>query len=87
MKLLFILDPLASLATYKDTSVAIMREAAARGHLLYICQQHDVFLRNETVKINTTKFSFSDKENWYELAATEEVVDDIEEPVLETEEK
>ena len=51
MKLLFILDPLDSLKTYKDTSVAIMREAVARGHALYVCQQHDVFLRNEVEKL------------------------------------
>mgnify|MGYP003433073708 CR=1 FL=1 len=74
MKLLFILDPLDSLKTYKDTSVAIMHEAATRGHSLYVCEQHDVFLRNETVKINAAKFNFSDKEIWYELDQTEEVL-------------
>jgi glutathione synthase len=74
MILLFILDPLASLKTYKDTSVAIMREAAARSHALYVCQQHDVILRNEIVKINAAAFSFCDKENWYELGQTEEVL-------------
>jgi glutathione synthase len=72
MKLLFILDPLDSLKTYKDTSVAIMREAAARGHALYVCTQHDVFLRNEIVKISSAKFHFNDKETWCELARTEE---------------
>ena len=74
MKLLFILDPLASLKTYKDTSVAIMREAVARGHKLYVCQQHDMFLRNEVVKIHAASFSFSDKQNWYVLDQAEEVL-------------
>jgi glutathione synthase len=74
MKLLFILDPLDSLKTYKDTSVAIMREAATRGHSLFICEQHDVFLRNETVKIKAKKFSFSKKESWFELGEPEEVL-------------
>jgi glutathione synthase len=74
MKLLFILDPLDSLKSYKDTSIAIMREAAARGHMLYVCEQHDVFLRNELVKVQATKFSFSDKANWYELSKNEEVL-------------
>ncbi len=72
MKLLFILDPLDSLKTYKDTSVALMREAAERGHSLFVCEQHDVFLRNETVKFNAAKFNFSDKENWYEIGEIEE---------------
>jgi glutathione synthase len=74
MKLLFILDPLNSLKTYKDTSVAIMREAAVRGHALSVCEQHDIFLRNEKVKINAAAFCFSDKNNWFELSKTEEVL-------------
>jgi glutathione synthase len=74
MKLLFILDPLDSLKVYKDTSIAIMREAAARGHSLFVCEQHDVFLRNEIVKINAAKFSFSNKESWHELGEIEEVL-------------
>jgi glutathione synthase len=74
MKLLFILDPLDSLKSYKDTSIAIMREAAARGHSLFVCQQHDVFLRNQIVKVNAAKFNFSDKETWYELGEIEEAL-------------
>jgi glutathione synthase len=74
MKLLFILDPLDGLKTYKDTSIAIMREAAARGHTLYVCEQHDVFLRNALVKIRVKALSFSEGKNWYELAeVTEEM--------------
>ena len=74
MKLLFILDPLSSLKTYKDTSVAIMREAVARGHQLYICQQHAIFLRNEIVKINAIKFSFKKGEIWYVLGKSQELL-------------
>jgi len=73
MKLLFILDPLNSLKTYKDTSIAIMREAAARGHILYVCEQHDVFLRDGIVKVNAKVFEFSDETNWYKLGETKEV--------------
>ena len=74
MKLLFILDPLQSLKSYKDTSLAIMREAAARGHTLYVCEQHDIFLRNEIVKINAAKFNFGEGENWHKLAESTEVL-------------
>jgi len=74
MKLLFILDPLASLKSYKDTSLAIMREAVARGHTLYVCEQHDVFLRNEIVKINATEFSFSEGASWYSIGKNQEVL-------------
>ncbi len=74
MKLLFILDPLDSLKSYKDTSIAIMREAAARGHALYVCEQHEVFLRNEIVKINSAAFNFSNDNSWYQLGKTVETL-------------
>ena len=74
MKLLFILDPLNSLKVYKDSSVAIMREASARGHTLYTCLQHDVFMRNELVKINATEFNFRDGVNWYTLKKSQETL-------------
>ena len=74
MQLLFILDPLDSLKNYKDTSLAIMREAEARGHTLYVCQQHDVFLRNEIVKIHAAAFSFNDAAIWYRLNQPKEVL-------------
>lgn len=63
MKLLFILDPLTSLKSYKDTSIAIMREATSRGHTLFVCKQHDVYLQNEIVHIQVKTFDFSDSEN------------------------
>jgi glutathione synthase len=38
MKLLFVADPLEHFKTHKDTSFAMMREAAARGHALHACE-------------------------------------------------
>ena len=74
MKLLFILDPLESLKTDKDSSVAIMRQAFARGHTLYTCLQHDVCMRNELVKINAAQFNFRDDVNWYTLNKSQETL-------------
>ena len=37
MDLLFVADPLASFKPYKDSTCAMMREAAARGHRLLAC--------------------------------------------------
>lgn len=72
MKLLFILDPLDSLNIHKDTSLAIMREAAKRGHELYVSMQHDLFLRGHTAKIISKKLSFTEQhyalENAYEYS-------------------
>ena len=59
MKILFILDPLEQLKVKKDTSLAIMREAANRGHSLFVSMQHDLFLRGEVARINTQKFAFT----------------------------
>ncbi|WP_395700597.1 glutathione synthase [Aquabacterium sp.] len=42
MKLLFVADPLESFKTYKDTTFAMMREAAARGHQLWACEPADL---------------------------------------------
>ena len=42
MKLLFVADPLESFKTYKDTTFAMMREAAARGHQLLACEPRDL---------------------------------------------
>ncbi|HEX4986952.1 MAG TPA: glutathione synthase [Burkholderiales bacterium] len=49
MKIAFVLDPLDSLKPYKDSSYAMMREAAARGHALYALQQEDLVLRDGRV--------------------------------------
>jgi len=37
MKLLFIADPLAGFKIHKDSTFAMMREAARRGHELFAC--------------------------------------------------
>ena len=60
MRFAFILDPLDSLKAYKDTSLAIMREAARRGHELHVALQHDLFLRHEQVRLLARPFEFSE---------------------------
>jgi len=49
MKIAFVADPLDSFKIYKDSTFAIMREAAARGHALYFMEQEDLALHRETV--------------------------------------
>lgn len=44
MEILFIIDPPGSLKEYKDSSIAMMRAAQARGHAVWICQLHDLHL-------------------------------------------
>jgi glutathione synthase len=42
MKLLFVADPLEGFKTYKDSTFAMMREAASRGHELLACEAQDL---------------------------------------------
>ena len=42
MQLLFVADPLEGFKTAKDSTYAMMREAAARGHALLACQPRDL---------------------------------------------
>ena len=69
MKLAFILDPLDSLKTAKDTSLAIMREAAARGHELFVAEQDDLILRSGTALIQAAEFQFKEGPTWFSLDA------------------
>jgi len=49
MKLLFILDPLPSLKTYKDTSFAMMVEAVRRGHEIHFAPQEGLLWKGGRV--------------------------------------
>ncbi len=69
MRLAFILDPLEHIKTYKDSTFAIMRAAAARGHTLFVMEQQDVVLRNDQVTGLTRKLDMLDDDrHWYDLA-------------------
>lgn len=81
MKLLFILDPLVSLKSYKDTSLAIMHEAAARGHTLYVCEQHDVMLRFDAIKFAVKRFTFI-QDGTYQLEQPSEVLPKLFDAIL-----
>ena len=48
MQLLFVADPIASFKIYKDTTFAMMREAQARGHILWVCEAADLHWRGGT---------------------------------------
>jgi len=49
MKIAFVADPLDSFKIQKDTTFAIMRDAAARGHALFFMEQQDLAWRGGTV--------------------------------------
>jgi glutathione synthase len=73
MRLAFIVDPLDEFKIYKDTSFAMMREAAARGSELYTLQQEDFFWRKHRVAGNAARLHLTgDNVAWYRSDAAVE---------------
>jgi glutathione synthase len=70
MQLLFIADPLESFKTYKDSSFAMMREAAARGHTLMACGPQDLrWQRGEQVTAFVRDITLTgDADDWFRAA-------------------
>ncbi|ARP91088.1 glutathione synthase [Bordetella genomosp. 9] len=54
MHVLFIIDPLPLLKAYKDSSVAMMRSLAARGHRLSVALQGDLYIDEGKVLVSST---------------------------------
>ncbi|MSQ62569.1 MAG: glutathione synthase [Betaproteobacteria bacterium] len=67
MKFLFILDSLDSLKAYKDTSVAIMRAAQARGHQIFSCTQGDLFWKDRVFALAGGLSLTGNDEDWYQV--------------------
>ena len=66
MKLAFIVDPLDDFKIYKDTSFAMMREAAARGSELHTLQQEDIFWRKHRVAGHAARLHLTgEMHEWY----------------------
>jgi glutathione synthase len=66
MKLAFVVDPLDSFKIYKDSTFAMMREAAARGHALYAMEQEDLAWSRGTVHGNARRIHLTgEKPGWY----------------------
>ena len=66
MKIAFVLDPLDSLKTYKDSSYAMMREAARRGHTLHSIMQEDLLWRGGDVVAFARDLTLTgDDHDWY----------------------
>jgi glutathione synthase len=73
MDFAFILDPLPLLKAYKDSSVAMMRALAARGHRLYALTPADMFWHAGATRARVAALSLhADAHDWYTAAAPEE---------------
>jgi len=69
MKIAFVLDPLDTIKTYKDSSYAMMREAASRGHTLAVLHQEDLVLRDgQAVAYVRDLGLMQDEHQWYRVS-------------------
>ena len=68
MRILFITDPLETFKTYKDSTYAMMTEAAARGHELYFCLQSQLSLSANVVEAVVRPLDLvDDGKDWFRL--------------------
>lgn len=65
MEILFVIDPPESLKEYKDSSIAMMRAAQARGHAVWICQMHDLHLWEGRVVVLATQVDIQPGPGWH----------------------
>jgi glutathione synthase len=63
MNLLFVLDPLPSIKTYKDTSFAMMVEAARRGHEIHFAPQDGIMWKGGRVVAEHVRLHLVDGES------------------------
>jgi glutathione synthase len=75
MKILFIADPLAHLKAYKDSTVFMMREAAARGHEVFACEIGDMaMVPSGAIQARTSHLTLTaDNAAWYHVTKQAEL--------------
>jgi glutathione synthase len=73
MEFAFILDPLPLLKAYKDSSVAMMRALAARGHRVFALEQSGIYWRDGATRATTRPLELSgDDDDWYRAGDAED---------------
>jgi glutathione synthase len=66
MRILFITDPLETFAVYKDSTYAMMSEAAGRGHALFVCQPWQLSMTGPVVEALAQPLQLTgDEQDWY----------------------
>jgi len=73
MKIAFLADPLSTFKTYKDSTYAMMVEAAKRGHTVYAFEQKDMSVVAGVVSARVAQISMTgDSSDWYRAGAPQE---------------
>ncbi len=71
MKLLFVVDPLAQLKPYKDSSVAMMRAAVARGHAVFAVEARRLQVQDGVARAACEALEVRADDDWYHVVRTE----------------
>jgi len=68
MKLLFVVDPLAGLKPRKDSSVAMMRAAAARGHAVFAAEARQLQVADGIASAACSALEVRRDDDWFRIA-------------------
>ena len=74
MKLLFVVDPLAGLKPYKDSSVAMMRAAVARGHAVFATEARQLQVKDSMARAACAALDVLADDDWYRVVETSDCV-------------
>ena len=70
MKIAFLADPLSGFKIYKDSTFAMMREAARRGHEIYFFEQRHMALEMGVVSAEVARIHLTGEQDaWYRMDA------------------
>ncbi len=74
MDLLFVVDPLDTFKTHKDTSFAMMREAQRRGHAIWVCEPRQIAWQSGgRVRAQMAHIVLTGRpDDWYQVQASVE---------------
>jgi len=73
LKIGVVMDPIASINPKKDTSLALMLEAQARGHQVAYLEMKDLYILDDEAKGKLTWVKlFDSPSKWYEIQSQEE---------------
>lgn len=63
-----VMDPIADIKTYKDSTFAMLLEAQRRGHGLYYMEMHDLFVRDGRLLASMQRLEVrDDRVDWFTL--------------------
>ena len=73
MDFAFVLDPLSLLKAYKDSSIAMMRAVARRGHRVFAIEQPALYWRDGATRATAVPLTLhADDHDWYSAGAAED---------------